>query len=189
MAELAQVGSARGALAVEWELEEVDDKDSSVELVESSAEEWEADPELWAIDAEPPVSPVMRWVYDPTAPPLYGNRGYWIDAASLKAAAAAVQADVAEAAPRGLRAMAMPVGAADDAVEPAVAADETPAWSQLLGVPADEPDEPGSEPEPVSVKSEASDPEPEPRTSAAARWIDQPKEEEIPAKACQTEPP
>ena len=178
MAELAQVGSAQGALAVEWELEEVDDKDSSVELVESSAEEEGADPELWAIGAEP-VSPVLRWVYDPTAPPLYGNRGYWIDAASLEAAAAAVQADVAEAAPRGLR--AMPVGAADDAVEPAVAADETPAWSQLLGVPADEPDEPGSEPEPVSVKSEASDPEPEP--------LEQPKEEEIPVKACQTEPP
>ena len=187
MAELAQVGSARHVSEWTWEQEEAEDKDSSVELVESSAEEEAADPELWTVRDEP-ASPVMRFVYDPTAPPLYGNRGYWIDAASLEVAAAAVQADVAEAAPRGLR--AMPVGAADDAVEPAVAADETPAWSQLLEVPADEPDEPGSEPEPVSVKSEASDPEPEPRFSAADRWLNRPKEEEeIPVKACQTEPP
>ena len=120
--------------------EDVPEEESPVEVIDDSEEEALPDVYLCVQD---------------------GERAYWMSAEDAEAAAVAESA--AAAAPRApaLRAPALrapavalpvvePVAAAVEA--PAEAADETPAWSVLLGaVPADEEffEEPGGEPEPL----------------------------------------
>ena len=124
-----------------------------------------------------------------------GRPGYWIaaDAAEAEAAAAPATAADAVAIAATLAAAAVEAEGHEDPVD---AAEEPAAWSLLLpGYGADEePDEPGSEPdpaEPLTKKEETSDedpdPEREPPASRALDWLET-KKEEPSDEACQNEP-
>ena len=174
-----------------------------------SAEVIESSPDEEAAAAEE-GSAAYRFVADPafdrgipgTATRLPGRPGYWIAADKAEAQAAAAVAAAAEAVANAAALAAAaeghdaasnaeghedPVGAAESAEGPA-------AWSSLLpGFGADEePDEPGSEPEPAAFptkKEETSDedPEREPPASRALDWLGATKEEPS-GEACQNEP-
>ena len=144
-----------------------------------------------------------RFVADPAfdrglpgpATRLGGRPGYWIaaDAAEAEAAAAVATAADAVAIAAALAAAAVEAEGHEDPVD---AAEEPAAWSSLLpGYGADEePDEPGSEPDPaapLTKKEETSDedpdPEREPPASRALDWLEA-KKEEPSDEACQNEP-
>ena len=171
---------------------EEEDRDSSVECIESSVEA-PSEPDPWRTDD------VDLFTFVPEPDPVYGGRGYWVEVEpEVAAARRAEAAGEAEPAPRTIL-RAMPVEVVEPAVDAAAAAGS---WRAPLA-DDDEPSEPGSEPEPdaAKIESEESDPEREPGFgfgSAAAAWLEQPKKEEesemedgaeIPVKACQTDPP
>ena len=170
---------------------EEEDKDSSVEYVESSAEEADSEEDPWRTDD------VDLFTFVPDPDPVYGGRGYWIQVEAEVAAARRAEA-AGEAAPARTILRAMPVGVVEPAADAAAAAES---WRAPL---ADdhEPSEPGSEPEPDAAKiesEESEDPEKEPAFGRAAAWLAQPKKEDeemedgaeipVPVKACQTDPP
>ena len=171
---------------------EEEDRDSSVECIESSVEAA-SEPDPWRTED------VDLFTFMPDPDPVYGGRGYWIEAAAVMEAAGA--AGEAEPAPRTIL-RAMPVGVVEPAADAAVAAGS---WRAPLADDS-EPSEPGSEPEPEAVKvesGESDDPEKEPAFGQAASWLTQPKKKEetddeemedgaeipVPVKACQTDPP
>ena len=167
-----------------------EDRDSSVECIESSVEAA-SEPDPWRTED------VDLFTFMPDADPVYGGRGYWIEAAAVMEAAGA--AGEAEPAPRTIL-RAMPVGVVEPAADAAVAAGS---WRAPLADDS-EPSEPGSEPEPDAVKVEVeSDPEQEPPFPFSRLTQPKKKEEtddeemadgaEIPVpvkvKACQTDQP
>ena len=110
--------------------------------------------------------------------------------AAAEAEAAAALAAAADAVAIAA-ALAVAAAEADGHEDPVEAAEEPPAWASLLqGLGADEePDEPGSEPEPsafATKKEEPSDedPEREPPASRALDWLGTKPSGE----ACQNEP-
>ena len=149
---------------------EEEDRDSSVECIESSVAS-PSEPDPWRTDD------VDLFTFVPEPDPVYGGRGYWVEVEPEVAAARRGEAaGEAEPAPRTIL-RAMPVGVVEPAVDAAAAAGS---WRAPLADDA-EPSEPGSEPEPEAVKvesEESEDPEKEPAFGRAAAWLAQPKKKE-----------
>ena len=189
---------AAGGGVIEWELEPgevaaAEEDPPSDEVIESSPAEEAAAAEEGSV--------AYTFVADPAferGVPS-GRPGYWIaaDIAEAEAAAAVAAAAEAVANAAALAAAAEGHDAASNAEgheDPVDAAEGPAAWSSLLpGFGADEePDEPGSQPEPTAVptkKEETSDedPEREPPASRLLAWLGA-KKEDPSDEACQNEP-
>ena len=189
---------AAGGGVIEWELEPgevaaAEEDPPSDEVIESSPAEEAAAAEEGSVDYTFVADPA----FDRGVPS--GRPGYWIaaDVAEAEAAAAVAAAAEAVANAAALAAAAEGHDAASNAEvheDPVDAAEGPAAWSSLLpGFGADEePDEPGSEPEPTALptkKEETSDedPELEPPASALLAWLEA-KKEDPSDEACQNEP-
>ena len=188
---------AAGGGVIEWELEPgevaaAEEDPPSDEVIESSPAE-----EAAAAEEGSAYTFVADPAFERGVPS--GRPGYWIaaDVAEAEAAAAVAAAAEAVANAAALAAAAEGHDAASNAEvheDPVDAAEGPAAWSSLLpGFGADEePDEPGSEPEPTALptkKEETSDedPELEPPASALLAWLEA-KKEDPSDEACQNEP-